>query len=246
MGKDEPRSTGPTTGGQDYRRACSLLRMAAHDLSVPLAAIRLQVSARERRPPYVTSLREEDWLESLARIDKLAANALHMIDDVLAVERLHRQSPSVPEAVSSVDAEKILRDVIGMQAIALERAGCSISVKRRDDLARVLGAWNRSALERLFGNLIQNVVRHAPGAPIEVSFARRDERLQIHFADGGPGLSQEQEAGATAAEAAGSESGHGLGLWIVYRTVAEMGGEISMQSRAGRGLSFDIRLPFGR
>src|SRR5882672_4789575 len=36
-------------GGRDYRRARELLWMAAHDLSAPLAAIRMQARAKERQ-----------------------------------------------------------------------------------------------------------------------------------------------------------------------------------------------------
>jgi two-component system sensor histidine kinase KdpD len=149
--------------------------------------------------------------------------------------------------VAFVDAERVLGDVVAMQAVALKRAGCSVFVKRSDGLDRVRGRWNAVSLERLYANLIQNVVRHAPGAPIEVSFTRRDDHLQIHFADGGPGLPLDggPEPAIAFADSTPGEDGHGLGLWIVYRIVAEMHGEITMQSRAGKGLSFDIRLPFG-
>jgi signal transduction histidine kinase len=220
--------------------------MAAHDLSTPLAAIRLLLHAREqqhRRRP----LTGDEWMAALARVDRLVQNAQVMIDDVLAVERLKQQPLATRAPQALVDAERILASVISMQSAALERAGCSIFVKRRDDMPRVCGRWNQVSLERLFSNLIQNVVRHAPGAPIEVSFARWDDHLQIHFADGGPGLPFEERAAPAKAfsETSSGEDGHGLGLWIVYRTVAEMQGEITMQSRAGKGLAFDIRLPVG-
>jgi two-component system sensor histidine kinase KdpD len=262
LGDDDPRrrrtragdtippetDLGPT--GRDYRRARELLWTAAHDLSTPLAAIRMHLRAREqqhRRQP----LAADEWLAALARVERLVANAQAMIDDVLAVERL-RQQPAAPAAAQLVvDAERVLASVVAMQAAALERAGCSVFVKRRDDLDRVCGLWNPVSLERLFSNLIQNVVRHAPGAPIEVSFARRDDQLQIHFADGGPGLAPSTTDGRDAAarafaESAAGEDGHGLGLWIVYRIVAEMQGQITMQSRAGKGLAFDIRLPIAQ
>ncbi len=225
----------------DHRRARELLWIAAHDLSAPLAAIQMQVCAKQRS---MTVMPDADWVASCARIEKIAADALRMLEDVLAVERL--QAPPADSATRSIiDVERVLGDVILMQAALLERAGCSVFVKRRDDLERVVGPWNRVSIERLFGNLIQNVVRHAPGAPIEISFARRGEDLQIHFADGGPGLPG-GTSGVTPSLSAPvtSNSGHGLGLWIVSRTVAELGGSITMQSRAGKGLAFDIRLPF--
>jgi two-component system sensor histidine kinase KdpD len=232
--------------GREYRRARELLWMAAHDLSAPLGAIRMHIRAKERvhlRQP----LTGEAWLAVMGRIDTLVESAQAMIEDVLAVERLRQQTAVGPTELSLVDAESVLSSVVAMQAVALKRAGCTVFVKRRDDLDRVCGRWNQVSLERLFANLIQNVVRHAPGAPIEVSFARRDDHMQIHFADGGPGLPLESRPPSGSAFAASSslEDGHGLGLWIVYRIVAEMGGEITMQSRAGKGLAFDIRLPFG-
>ncbi len=227
---------------QDYRRARELLWIAAHDLSAPLAAIQLYVSAKQHS---AKAMSEADWRGSCERIDKIAAGALRMIEDVLAVERL--QPPEREPASSSLtDVERVLGDVILTQAVLLERAGCSVIVKRRDDLDRVIGPWNRGSIERLFGNLIQNVVRHAPGAPIEISLARRGEDLQIRFADGGPGLPVGTSSVPTSFSAPlASKGGHGLGLWIVSRTVAELGGAITMQSRAGKGLAFDIRLPFG-
>jgi two-component system sensor histidine kinase KdpD len=249
--------------GRDYRRARELLWMAAHDLSAPLGAIRMHLRAKERQHGR-QALTGDEWLAALGRIDRLVESAQAMIEDVLAVERL-RQRPAPPQTpVALVDAERVLGDVVAMQAIALKRAGCSVFVKRRDDLERARGRWNAVSLERLFANLIQNVVRHAPGAPIEVSFWRRDDYLQIHFADGGPGLPIDdafaptssgvcapgspggfESAAAIAFADSAEEDGHGLGLWIVYRIVAEMRGEITMHSRAGKGLSFDIRLPLG-
>jgi two-component system sensor histidine kinase KdpD len=230
--------------GRDYRRARELLWMAAHDLCAPLGAIRMQLRAKERqhrRQP----LTGDEWLAALGRVERLVESAQAMIDDVLAVERLRQRPASESVETSLVDAERVLGDVIAMQSVGLKRAGCSVFVKRRDDLDRVRGRWNQVSLERLFANLIQNVVRHAPGAPIEVSFSRREEYLQIHFADGGPGLPMEDGAPAIAFADSAGQDGHGLGLWIVYRIVAEMQGEITMQSRAGKGLAFDIRLPFG-
>jgi len=250
---DAPPLTQDLEGaGRDYRRARELLWMAAHDLAAPLGAIRMHLRAKERqhaRQPLTT----DEWLAALSRIERLVENAQAMIEDVLAVERLRQRPAAVRPEASLVDAERVLRDVIAMQAVGLRRAGCSVFVKRRDDLGGARGPWNAISLERLYSNLIKNVVRHAPGAPIEVSFARRDAYLQIHFADGGPGLPLDGGFEPSAATAfadmapgdAPGEDGHGLGLWIVYRIVAEMQGEITMQSRAGVGLSFDIRLPFG-
>jgi two-component system, OmpR family, sensor histidine kinase KdpD len=228
--------------GPDYRRACELLWIAAHDLSAPLAAIQMHIRAKRHSPKGMS---EADWQAAFERIEKIAASALRMLEDVLAVERL--QPPGTEPATDSlVDVERVLGDVIVTQSVLLERAGCAVFVTRRDDLDRVVGRWNRGSIERLFGNLLQNVVRHAPGAPIEISFARRGEDLQIRFADGGPGLPVgTSSVPPPLAVSVASHGGHGLGLWIVSRTVAELGGAITMQSRAGKGLAFDIRLPFG-
>jgi two-component system, OmpR family, sensor histidine kinase KdpD len=240
LGAGATRTGEPTS--PDYRRARELLWIAAHDLSAPLAAIQMHVRGKRHA---AKAMSEADWQASFERIDKIVAGALRMLEDVLAVERL--QAPAIEPATDVlVDVERILGDVIVTQAVLLERVGCSVFVKRRDDLERVVGPWSRGSLERLFGNLIQNVVRHAPGAPIEISFARRGDDLQIRFADGGPGLPAETwNVPAEVTVPIASNGGHGLGLWIISRTVAELGGAMTMQSRAGKGLAFDIRLPFG-
>src|SRR5262249_26116469 len=72
--------------GRGERGAREVLWMAAHGRSAPLAAIRMHAGARERGGLCV-----EDARAALARVERLAASAQRLVDDVLAVERLEER-----------------------------------------------------------------------------------------------------------------------------------------------------------
>lgn len=232
-----------SSSGQPGDEARELLWTACHDLGSPLGTIRLcaQKLLQRLRTGGPT---EEELIDLALRIDRVAAHAVGMLDDVLEVERRKRY-PYEDQSAESVGVELALGDAIAMHAELLARAGCSVFVSRAPEVEQARGTWDRRALERLFSNLLQNVARHAAGAPVNVDLSAGRNWLHIRIADRGPGLPAAfQRVGQRPfLDSRGGASRHGLGLWIIHRTVAELRGEIEMHNGPGSGLTFEIRLP---
>lgn len=105
-------------------------------------------------------------------------------------------------------------------------------------------------LQQVFVNLIKNAVdavNETPRPqPCVVVRARRDgSRVHVEVCDRGPGIPAEIQRSlfdpffTTKAPGRGT----GLGLNVVYRIVASMGGEVSVQSELGQGAVFHLDLP---
>jgi signal transduction histidine kinase len=233
-----PTSDRPPPKGDPSRE---LLWTLCHDLVNQLSIIRLHAQAAllPARPGAVTT--EAEWTKAMLDIDHVALAAVGLMEDILKAER---GSVRVTSG-GMIDLEEALREVLAINTPALSRAGCRVVVTREHGTERILGAWNRAALERLFSNLLQNVARHAPGAPATIHLDLEPGWLHMTFSDGGhglPGSSTDFGREAFLNQAAES-SHHGLGLWIIHRTVETMNGLIEMQNEPGSGLTFDIRLP---
>jgi signal transduction histidine kinase len=143
-----------------------------------------------------------------------------------------------------VDVESVIQDAIGHQRDALAAARCTVSVHRSRGLDHARGCWDRGYLLRILWNLLRNTARHAPGAPIHITLARRGDRLAIVFADQGLGLPEPRDdANDTVDEIDASAPSHGLGLWIVRRAVERLDGRLRIRNTPGRGVAFDIELP---
>ncbi len=221
-------------------RSSELLSMVSHDLRNPLAAIRMNVQLFKRRwtREAPTPRAVEEGLDRLAW---LTDRALAMIDDVIVVNT----EPKAPgSAVEPVDLEDTIHEAVLMQKELLERARCTVRVALDVGGARISGAWHRGLLLRLFLNLLDNVSRHAPGAPVTITLTPQDRWARVLFSDEGPGLPDGHgDVDTGLRRTAGHRGGHGLGLWIVHRIAIKLGGELATLNRPGVGLTFDIRLP---
>jgi signal transduction histidine kinase len=192
---------------------------------------------------------DRDWLTSLMqRLDRIAGEGGRMVNDVLAIERLARRPADGDVEVS---VEEILAATIPLHAEALRRAGCDLFIERDPSTETVRGRWNGTSLRSLFSNLLQNVARHAAGAPVRIGLSRSSDVFQIRISDGGPGLPEQKTttpAVMTSSEPATPagldlEHGHGLGMWIIHQAVADLGGQIAMHNSSKGGLMCEILLP---
>ena len=108
---------------------------------------------------------------------------------------------------------------------------------------------DRVKVKQILTNLVRNAV-HYGGGPIFMTAARpQPDRVEISVLDHGPGIKPENlsvifdffQRGGQAAELVGD--GYGIGLHVVRRLVALLGGTIEVESVVGEGTCFRFFLP---
>ena len=102
-------------------------------------------------------------------------------------------------------------------------------------------------LEQACLNLLLNArdALAATGGTVRVSLERMGNRVRIEVADDGPGMDEGLRRRAFEPFVTGKETGSGLGLAVVRRTVEGAGGTVSLESAPGKGTVVRITLPRG-
>jgi len=168
-----------------------------------------------------------------------------------------------PEALelAPLDADALLQRIFDATAPALDARGVRLVAEFKADLPRVAGDADR--LQQVFINLINNALDAMPdGGELRVRTAtavaveeddRSDDRAPsneagqviVEFADTGCGMTEEVRSRIFDPHFTTKERGRGagLGLVVVRQVMREHGGEIEVESEAGRGALFRLRFP---
>jgi PAS domain S-box-containing protein len=216
------------------------LSAASHELRTPLATLRLQAqtlsralsSGRADEPAVRGKLGKIE-----AQLDRLEA----LVNTLLDVSRV--VAGRLELAPEQLDLAQLARDAVLRFEEAATGSGTELVLRARP----AVGRWDRTRLEQVLTNLLQNALRFAPGKPVEISVGERDGRVVLAVRDHGPGIAPESRARIferfeRAAEAR-SLGGLGLGLWITRQIVEAHGGSISVESAGGAGAVFTVTLP---
>jgi len=104
---------------------------------------------------------------------------------------------------------------------------------------------DREQMKQAFYNVIKNSLeamrRHGT---LRIRTDLDDTYVIVSFVDTGGGMSAENLSRVFEPYFTTKPSGTGLGLLIVRRIVREHGGELSIESSQGKGLTLTIRLPY--
>ncbi len=182
--------------------------------------------------------------EDVERIRKAARGLLAMIEDVLDYSQLEAGK------ISRHDSDTDLRTLLESEA-ETARAEATKHGNRIDVRCDVLGALPLDAehLRQALRKLLSNACKFTANGVITLEARRDASTLSIAVADTGSGISPEAQARLfrpfEQAES-GKTRGHdgaGLGLAIVARLVALMGGTIALDSQQGAGARFVLTLP---
>src|SRR3989338_10455521 len=108
-------------------------------------------------------------------------------------------------------------------------------------------ATDKGLLKGIIDTVLENAAHYTPeGGRVEIAL-RRDEAAHeavISVCDTGPGIPVEhQQRIWQAYERASDKPGTGLGLYIVKTNTELLGGRVGLESEAGAGATFTIRLP---
>lgn len=215
----------------------SFNQMVAHDLRSPLKNIHAFADLLRRR--HGSGL-EADALQMLAHIEREASDMGALVSDLLHLSRIGREE----RHLEPVDLNAVVAAARGnLHALTLE---CNATVEC-EQLPTVLGV--RVYLMLLFQNLIENALKYNRSDRPRVKIAARaeDQACVFEVADNGIGIDAQDapfifrpfRRGANADR----HGGAGVGLATCQRVVDFHGGQISVESAAGQGSVFRIRLP---
>jgi len=175
--------------------------------------------------------------------------ALREVDVLLGSVPLGKAVPSVASAVQMTDVcHLIANEVLAFEAAAKEK-GIVFNVERCAHEHAQCSSFtcNPTHVAEIVNNVVSNAIRYTPrGGRIDID-CRRDDGLTLMVTDSGPGVRDHErerifESGfrGTASEAT---KGSGLGLSVVQRFVAELGGSIAVENVPGSGARFTVRIP---
>ncbi len=220
-----------------------LLHCIVHDLAGPLMGIKggFELLASEPisdsgRKFLEIGLRQADKQETLIREILQAFSA-----ELASLEAFSNDPVKAPDALAS------MREVIESLSPAFALNQVNLRLNPDLDLTKdwkVVG--EKSRLDRVVSNLIENALRHSP-ANSTVTAGCYDEGDQVLVAidDEGPGIPPEIAPQLFQKFAQGNKGRGkiGLGLYFCRITVEHWGGEIGQQPRPKGGTRFWFRLP---
>ena len=226
------------------RQRRNMVADVAHELRTPLSNIR----------GYVEAVRDgvleadAETIESIHRqtmyLSKLVED-LRLLAETEAADFQLDLEPGLLEEVVSRSVEAF-RPQAQSKAIELAfNAGAD-----RAELSGRLVSIDRTRIEQVMNNLLQNAVEHTTeGGRIDVSVAESDETVSVTVADTGEGITSEDlphvfdrlyRADPSRTRSTG---GAGLGLTIAKQLIEAHGGTIRVESTEGEGSRFTLTLP---
>jgi signal transduction histidine kinase/CheY-like chemotaxis protein len=221
-----------------------LLHCIIHDLSQPLAAMRgsFDVLASEKATSGSKRLIE------LGRQQAERQDA--MIREVLQAFAMDIDSAmgAGEAAAPAPDILACAQETVTAFGPAFQSHGAKIRLGPRvDRSAHWSVAGEKSRLMRVFSNLVENALRHAPkGSLVTIGLEDDGGYVRAFVDDAGPGLPKEfKPSDAFALFSKGKQGGGkaGLGLYFCRITVERWGGSIGCESLPRRGARFWFRLP---
>ena len=113
----------------------------------------------------------------------------------------------------------------------------------RSGLARSI-PLQANQVRQILINLLLNAIHAANQKGVVIcSVEERDDALQMRVENDGEQLTPDQMAHLFEPFSPLSKRGHGLGLWVTYQIVQQLGGDIALEQRNGN-VSFLVTLPF--
>jgi two-component system sensor histidine kinase/response regulator len=216
-----------------------LVRMVVHDLKSPLSAMlgTLEMAVDGDLGPL--SARQRELLDDA---HQRGADVLELIENLLDVTRL--EESAVRLELRPVDVRLLLGQVAREWTVRAEQRGATVSV---DAAPEAVVDADETLLRRMLGNLVGNALRHAGrGVHVRLSATPAGDGVDLVVADDGVGIAPERQAELlqpVEPERAPRPPSSGLGLTFCKLAAEAHGGTILLNSRAGEGSTFAVRLP---
>jgi len=222
------------------------LASMSHELRTPLNAIIGFTGTLLMKLPGPLTVDQDKQLRT---VQGSARHLLALINDLLDVAKI--EAGKVELHIESFDCRALLEEVTAALRPQAELKGLAFELAMPNHACPLLA--DRRALSQIIINLTSNAIKFTHAGWVRISLTQGSSgmggRTDIAVEDSGEGIAPADQAKLFGAfsriEQRGGPQpeGTGLGLHLSLKLAALLGGDILVQSEAGRGSRFTLTLP---
>ena len=228
------------------RTKSQFLANMSHELRTPLNAI---IGYSEMLQEEAADLENEEFEEDLERINSAGKHLLGLINDVLDISKIEAGAMDI--YLETFPVLSMIQEVATTMQPMVEKNSNTLEIDCPESVGSIHA--DTTKVRQCLFNLLSNASKFTEQGTISLKISREsvDGRDWINFAvtDTGIGMNDEQMGrlfeAFTQAEASTSRrfGGTGLGLAITRHFCEMMGGTVLVESEAGKGSTFTMKLP---
>lgn len=205
----------------------------AHDINEPLTNI-LGFAELAAKCPGLPKQAAED-------LEKIVGTSLHARE---IVRKLLTYGRKMPQKESSVNVNKIVREVLGFFDYRFGKEGIRVELALSEEAGELRA--DPGQLRQVVSNLLLNAIQAMPnGGVLTVKSSRSEGEIVLIVEDSGCGMTPEiqDKIFIPFFTTKSAHQGTGLGLTVVLEIVTSMRGTIHVESAPGSGTAVEVRLP---
>jgi heavy metal sensor kinase len=221
-----------------FRRERQFTADASHELRTPLAAIQTIIGstlARQRT--------SAEYEQALIDLSQEAEQMRTLTEGLLQLAR--NDAARQPAKFECIDVSLMLKDVVDSLRPLAEDKGLKLIDNLPDNDLTLMG--DTDGLIRLFVNLLDNAIKYTEQGSVIISAEPKgDTWLAVAISDTGVGIDHGHLPHIFdrfyRVDESRRKDGIGLGLAIAANIAHAHGGEITVESRVGKGTTFFVQL----
>jgi PAS domain S-box-containing protein len=215
--------------------------MASHEFRSPISYIHRNIGAIKDN---IQTLSPEDVRNRLTKIQSQAQHLTSLLEDVLTMGKTGATNTKIKANLSRVDLKEFFHRIIDevqsntlhTHTIELDFSDASLVIQSDENLLR-----------NIFVNLLTNAIKFSPGKnSVYLQVGSCDKHVVCKVRDEGLGIEEKDLPRIFEPFHRGDNvrkiKGTGLGLPIVKKAVDTLGGEVVVESTAGQGTLFIVKL----
>jgi signal transduction histidine kinase len=177
-------------------------------------------------------------------VEKIINASLHAREIIKKLLIFARQMPTLK---TPVNLNEIIHESFNLLESRFTTEGIKIEYSLSEDLPEITA--DPGQLHQVFVNLFVNALHAMPrGGILKIKTIKKDDIIHLRIEDTGIGMSEEIQKQIFLPFFTTKEVGQGtgLGLSVVHGIVTSHGGSIKVESKLGKGTSFEILLPISK